>query len=472
MLASTFLDTAIGIIFVFLLLSVIATTVNEIILSLVNMRGRMLLEGFKTLLNDPEASGLVSKLYNHGEIYGLFQGEFNPTKSWKFPWNRSHKTAAVGAAAPPGAGAGAAAAAAGTGRGSKRNLPSYIPTRNFVVALLGILTDQAPPALRTALDSAKTAAAAAVADAKAANDRANVVLTDPASTQAARDAARQAAVAAQLAADSASISANLAFFALLKQVADDWAVTNDKVGKPLLSIIANAENDITKLKTSIENWYNGAMDRVSGWYKYHTQWVLFWIGVVLAVTLNANTLTIIKQISINDAVRQALVAAAAKAQPPANPSPSTIPDSAGQGATTSTDGAQSAPGTPPGSSTGSDLGLTTSTTTTASTTSNTPQPSDQGQPAQPPPNPLQKVADQVSSVNNLGLPLGWGNTARVPLNAWLVPFYYLLGWLITAIAVSLGAPFWFDLLNKFMVVRSTVKPQEKSQEEGSKDKQP
>jgi hypothetical protein len=35
----------------------------------------------------------------------------------------------------------------------------------------------------------------------------------------------------------------------------------------------------------------------------------------------------------------------------------------------------------------------------------------------------------------------------------------------------LGAPFWFDLLNKFMVIRSTVKPHEKSPEEGSEDKQ-
>ena len=33
-----------------------------------------------------------------------------------------------------------------------------------------------------------------------------------------------------------------------------------------------------------------------------------------------------------------------------------------------------------------------------------------------------------------------------------------LGWLITALAVSLGAPFWFDMLNKIMIVRSTVKP--------------
>jgi len=46
---------------------------------------------------------------------------------------------------------------------------------------------------------------------------------------------------------------------------------------------------------------------------------------------------------------------------------------------------------------------------------------------------------------------------------------HFLGWLLTALAISLGAPFWFDLLNKFIVVRSTVKPKEKSPEEKSKD---
>jgi len=45
----------------------------------------------------------------------------------------------------------------------------------------------------------------------------------------------------------------------------------------------------------------------------------------------------------------------------------------------------------------------------------------------------------------------------------------LLGWFLTMVAVSLGAPFWFDVLNKFMVVRSTVKPNEKSQVSASKD---
>jgi hypothetical protein len=45
------------------------------------------------------------------------------------------------------------------------------------------------------------------------------------------------------------------------------------------------------------------------------------------------------------------------------------------------------------------------------------------------------------------------------------------GWLMTAFAVSFGAPFWFDVLNKVMVVRSTVKPHEKSPEESSEDRQ-
>jgi len=34
-------------------------------------------------------------------------------------------------------------------------------------------------------------------------------------------------------------------------------------------------------------------------------------------------------------------------------------------------------------------------------------------------------------------------------------------WNLTA-CISLGAPFWFDMLNKLIVVRSTVKPKEKS----------
>ncbi len=37
----------------------------------------------------------------------------------------------------------------------------------------------------------------------------------------------------------------------------------------------------------------------------------------------------------------------------------------------------------------------------------------------------------------------------------------IMGWVMTAFAVTLGAPFWFDILGKLMVVRSTMKPGDK-----------
>ncbi len=37
----------------------------------------------------------------------------------------------------------------------------------------------------------------------------------------------------------------------------------------------------------------------------------------------------------------------------------------------------------------------------------------------------------------------------------------IMGWVMTAFAVTLGAPFWFDILGKLMIVRSTMKPGDK-----------
>jgi hypothetical protein len=45
-----------------------------------------------------------------------------------------------------------------------------------------------------------------------------------------------------------------------------------------------------------------------------------------------------------------------------------------------------------------------------------------------------------------------------------------MGLAITVFAISLGAPFWFDMLNKIMVIRSTVKPKEKSPDEPAVDR--
>lgn len=78
-----------------------------------------------------------------------------------------------------------------------------------------------------------------------------------------------------------------------------------------------------------------------------------------------------------------------------------------------------------------------------------------------------KMEQHLSAIRKLGLPIGWDDSTNellypVSSRGWMVKSF---GWLITALAVSLGAPFWFDVLNKFMIVRSTVKPKAKSPEE-------
>ena len=80
-----------------------------------------------------------------------------------------------------------------------------------------------------------------------------------------------------------------------------------------------------------------------------------------------------------------------------------------------------------------------------------------------------------------GIPLGWrfkpepgqspkdfGRDWRRAPNTGLGWLLKIAGILFTGFAVSLGAPFWFDVLNKVMVIRSTVKPDEKSPDEASK----
>ena len=95
------------------------------------------------------------------------------------------------------------------------------------------------------------------------------------------------------------------------------------------------------------------------------------------------------------------------------------------------------------------------------------------------------MKDIAATMDATGLPVGWTDTAKItppmpgkdagPFAALVATIFFWLeiaaGYLLTAFAVTLGAPFWFDVLNKLMVIRATVKPTEKSQDEASQDKQ-
>jgi hypothetical protein len=101
MFGSNALEIAIGLVFVYLLLSLLCTVINEGIANALEQRGKNLLEGVKNLLNDPEFNSLAQHVYNHGLIGGITKGVTDFAKT-----NR---------------------------------LPSYIGATNFALALLDIL---------------------------------------------------------------------------------------------------------------------------------------------------------------------------------------------------------------------------------------------------------------------------------------------------------------------------------------------
>lgn len=76
-----------------------------------------------------------------------------------------------------------------------------------------------------------------------------------------------------------------------------------------------------------------------------------------------------------------------------------------------------------------------------------------------------KVFDQAltDQIDELGLPFGWFQDGKFQLLTEEQRWYgKVIGLLITAIAVSLGAPFWFDMLGKIGSLRAAGKPPQKT----------
>ncbi len=174
--------------------------------------------------------------------------------------------------------------------------------------------------------------------------------------------------------------------------------------QPLLRMMTDAEGDRDKFRGSLEHWYDDTMDRVSGWYKRYVQRIILVITIMLVACLNVDSVNIAQVLWRLPTERAAVAAAAAK--------------QAGSGSSAS-----------------------------------------------------QNADEVVRSISALKLPLGWTpphittvspagaktvvvstDPQHVPLGAgsWLIK---LLGLLITVLALSLGAPFWFDALTKLGSLR-------------------
>jgi hypothetical protein len=175
------------------------------------------------------------------------------------------------------------------------------------------------------------------------------------------------------------------------------------------ALLTSGSGDITSLRTSIENWYNDHMDRVSGWYKRNVAKITIVAGAILVILLNINTITIGRTLYSNSVVGTAVSTLAA------NHSTCKSDD----------------------------------------------------------PTCLAQLQTDISAAAKAGLPIGWPTVSACLVkgascgwwqqrgilspkgnSAWQI-ILVIIGFLITILALTPGARFWFGLLAKFGVLSST-----------------
>ncbi len=179
----------------------------------------------------------------------------------------------------------------------------------------------------------------------------------------------------------------------------------------LLPIVNAAGDDIHKLQVGLERRFDDAMDRVSGWYKRHSQILIFFIGFAVAGAFNVDTLHVSRALWTEPTLRAQIAREGT---------------SAVQAQAAPTDGTGSVP----------------AASAAASTLS-------------------ERVAEEAP------MPIGWAFVSSDTCGAKgceaLAWTWRIIGWLITALALSLGAPFWFDLLSQLVNLRAAGPPPLKEQ---------
>ena len=170
----------------------------------------------------------------------------------------------------------------------------------------------------------------------------------------------------------------------------------------LLGLLDDARGDLDAFRFNIEAWFDDTMARVSGWYKRMTQVIIALVAIVVTIALNANALTMGERLWRDPTLRSAV--------------------------------AQQA-----GTATGTTEGATAR-------------------------DRVNNAVANVEDVTKLGVPIGWAQSnpddpRHVALSSVSGIARGVGGWLLTVLALSLGAPFWFDTLSRLSRLRGSGKPE-------------
>jgi hypothetical protein len=81
--------------------------------------------------------------------------------------------------------------------------------------------------------------------------------------------------------------------------------------RSLLSLVVNADGEISRFRELIEHWYDDHMARVSGWYKKHASFIARIVGACLVLIFNVNAISIARSLYADEALRESIVTQAA-----------------------------------------------------------------------------------------------------------------------------------------------------------------
>jgi hypothetical protein len=177
------------------------------------------------------------------------------------------------------------------------------------------------------------------------------------------------------------------------------------------SFLVDCDN-LQKLQNNIKTWFDEYQKRVTGWYKRKARWITFYITIIVTIGFNIDTIHITKELSVNRELRQSLTLYAESIIEKGNEA-SLYPDF----------------GEKQDSLTLNEVKFE-----------------------------LRKVDSLINEVQKLSLPIGWQEYKSIeeffkPKGESL--FLHLIGWIISIFALSLGAPYWFKIMNMVVNIRNT-----------------
>ncbi|MCZ6861172.1 MAG: hypothetical protein O7I42_13015 [Alphaproteobacteria bacterium] len=172
--------------------------------------------------------------------------------------------------------------------------------------------------------------------------------------------------------------------------------------------LGTVETTLEEFQSNVAGWFDEGMDRVSGWYRRQIRWISFGVALLVAVGFNINTLHIADLLWKGPVACAALAKRAGKFELPAR------------------------------------------------FTENVKN-KDKREKI------LRNIQTQFENCERYNsLPIGWAERDKdkdrqkgwydSPITA--ITWNRIIGWLISAIAISLGAPFWFDVLKKLGSIRA------------------